>query len=287
MDYISLLGLCSIFFALGPLIILYHNHRIEEVVRLIFLFAVYSLVSILFSFQHLSPLHENFLELYETAAYTVSQSCILFLVFFLHSLFRVNHRKGKNALVVLWIIFGIVLYTFKGHGSVFGLLHSMKMDDILSGLLLLYCFILIVHHRQSLKSPLNRKIILPFIILVLLFLPAFLFLSLMPMIQPTKWILLIFCVISNFFLGILIIFNFPKDPSANGEFTPLVSNPYNFSEREIDVVKLLLQGFSYARIADQLCISMSTVKSHAHSIYKKAKVASRSELAFLLSGISS
>lgn len=48
--------------------------------------------------------------------------------------------------------------------------------------------------------------------------------------------------------------------------------------REKEVLVLLLQGSSYARIAKRLVIAESTVKTHANHIYGKIGVASRDEL---------
>lgn len=50
------------------------------------------------------------------------------------------------------------------------------------------------------------------------------------------------------------------------------------SERERDVLEQLLEGADNRTIADSLFISIGTVKSHAHAIYKKCGVSSRSEL---------
>ena len=50
------------------------------------------------------------------------------------------------------------------------------------------------------------------------------------------------------------------------------------SERERDVLERLLEGADNRSIAESLFISVGTVKSHAHVIYKKCGVSSRSEL---------
>ena len=50
------------------------------------------------------------------------------------------------------------------------------------------------------------------------------------------------------------------------------------SERERDVLERLLEGADNRSIAESLFISVGTVKSHAHAIYKKCGVSSRSEL---------
>lgn len=53
---------------------------------------------------------------------------------------------------------------------------------------------------------------------------------------------------------------------------------YAITERENEVINLLLKGFSYNKIADTLCISISTVRTHVMNIYKKTGVNSRYEL---------
>ncbi|WP_298779481.1 response regulator transcription factor [uncultured Polaribacter sp.] len=50
-----------------------------------------------------------------------------------------------------------------------------------------------------------------------------------------------------------------------------------FSERENEVVNLLMKGNSYKTIADQLFISTSTVNYHIQNIYTKLNVSSKPE----------
>ncbi len=54
-------------------------------------------------------------------------------------------------------------------------------------------------------------------------------------------------------------------------------NTGNFSEREYDVIKLLLQGKSNKQIALTLGVSQSTVEYHLKNVYKKLQVSSRTE----------
>ena len=48
-------------------------------------------------------------------------------------------------------------------------------------------------------------------------------------------------------------------------------------DRERDVLKLLVKGYSYKMIADELFISIDTVRSHIKKIYEKMHVNSKSE----------
>jgi DNA-binding NarL/FixJ family response regulator len=54
--------------------------------------------------------------------------------------------------------------------------------------------------------------------------------------------------------------------------------------RELDILKLLAKGYLYKEIADQLGISLSTVRTHISAVYEKLHVQSRTEAAMKLVG---
>jgi DNA-binding NarL/FixJ family response regulator len=49
------------------------------------------------------------------------------------------------------------------------------------------------------------------------------------------------------------------------------------SSRENEILQLLAKGLLYKEIADQLSISVSTVRQHIHHIYEKLHVQNRTE----------
>jgi LuxR family maltose regulon positive regulatory protein len=51
----------------------------------------------------------------------------------------------------------------------------------------------------------------------------------------------------------------------------------SLSERELEVLELLAQGLSNQQIANQLFISVGTVKRHTHNIYGKLTVENRTQ----------
>lgn len=57
-----------------------------------------------------------------------------------------------------------------------------------------------------------------------------------------------------------------------------VTSRYDLTRREEDLLKLLLEHKSNREIAEELCISLSTVKTHVHHIYDKMGVSSREAL---------
>lgn len=52
---------------------------------------------------------------------------------------------------------------------------------------------------------------------------------------------------------------------------------YHLSEREKEILSLMVESFNYKAIAEKAFISYETVRTHVKNIYKKLHVASRSE----------
>jgi DNA-binding NarL/FixJ family response regulator len=52
---------------------------------------------------------------------------------------------------------------------------------------------------------------------------------------------------------------------------------HNLSEREMEVLQLLVNGYSYKMIASEMFIAIDTVRSHIKNIYEKLHVNSKSE----------
>lgn len=53
----------------------------------------------------------------------------------------------------------------------------------------------------------------------------------------------------------------------------------NLSQREVEILKGIVQGLTNAMIADNCCLSPHTVKTHIHHIFKKINVANRLQAA--------
>jgi DNA-binding NarL/FixJ family response regulator len=62
-------------------------------------------------------------------------------------------------------------------------------------------------------------------------------------------------------------------------FQPQPATPTpDLTRREQDILRGLSTGLSYQGIADQLCVSLDTVRSHVRQVYRKWSVNSRTEL---------
>ena len=70
--------------------------------------------------------------------------------------------------------------------------------------------------------------------------------------------------------------------SAEGEAPPPSDTkgsprPFELTERELEILRLLVRGQNYNQVGDQLNISPQTVRSHIKNIYKKMHVHSRAD----------
>ena len=74
-----------------------------------------------------------------------------------------------------------------------------------------------------------------------------------------------------------VINHFHRDSPAASELEQLTA-------RELEILRLLAKGYMYKEIADQLAISMSTVRTHVSAIYEKLHVQSRTAAAMKLVG---
>ena len=54
-------------------------------------------------------------------------------------------------------------------------------------------------------------------------------------------------------------------------------NAYGLTERELDVLELMVEGLTNPQIAEKLVISKATAKAHVHSILQKLCAASRTQ----------
>ena len=60
--------------------------------------------------------------------------------------------------------------------------------------------------------------------------------------------------------------------------TIFFSDKYNLTDRELEVLKLIVKGKKNSEIADDMFISLGTVKVHVHNIYTKVGINNRVSL---------
>ena len=78
-----------------------------------------------------------------------------------------------------------------------------------------------------------------------------------------------------------VVFSNLQKPSINDSFSNNIShkdkNTYGLTERELDVLSLMVDGLTNPQIADKLVITRATAKAHVHSILQKLCASSRTQ----------
>ena len=78
----------------------------------------------------------------------------------------------------------------------------------------------------------------------------------------------------------MVFSNLQKPSAASQVNTTQVkrgANNYGLTERELDVLELMVEGLSNPQIADRLVITRATAKAHVHNILQKLCVTSRTQ----------
>lgn len=79
-----------------------------------------------------------------------------------------------------------------------------------------------------------------------------------------------------------VVFSSLQRPSANTTISSSITdkkdkNLYGLTERELDVLSLMVDGLTNPQIADKLVITRATAKAHVHSILQKLCATSRTQ----------
>ncbi|WP_258098485.1 LuxR C-terminal-related transcriptional regulator [Marinoscillum pacificum] len=77
-------------------------------------------------------------------------------------------------------------------------------------------------------------------------------------------------------IGVVVGLQFVKRKSTNA-VDSTKANQLNLSERELEVLHLLADGYSNQEIADKLFVSLNTIKTHISKLYQKLNVSRRTQ----------
>jgi DNA-binding CsgD family transcriptional regulator len=68
------------------------------------------------------------------------------------------------------------------------------------------------------------------------------------------------------------------EPAQASEIAPIIIDTYDLTDREQQITRLIARGASSADIANELFLSVHTVRDHVKNIFQKVEVTSRGEL---------
>lgn len=218
--------------------------------------------------------------------------------YFIHHLTNDEKSKSKNMTIAA---IGIILFVFN---MMFIYLEPNKIENNLRILIkdavflsiILYCILIIASYYTRLDDSDEKKFFRKIVFLLLLLLPAIISDTFFLEYIKLKFFPIVYVLIGLMFfnyyvkiireslqnLGIvnlqLNIKKFPKE---------ILAKKYGLTRREIEVVELLREGKAYLSIAEELYISVNTVKSHIKKAYQKLSVGNRMELANIIGKLTS
>ena len=76
---------------------------------------------------------------------------------------------------------------------------------------------------------------------------------------------------------------YSKQLSEQNHYLNILKNNLNLTDREIEIVKYIIDGDTNNEIAKKLYIQTNTIKKHIYNIYNKLGVSSRTQLLQLIS----
>lgn len=209
-------------------------------------------------------------------------------------LFLVNYLLGKEikplekrlfVAIPLLQLLGILSLYFNGSGVII----SATVKLILLSVIAYEILTVLISYKQIASKEL-KKAIRVFIIISMVFFP---FILLEAFRQNVTWIsnltFIKLMALPAFFMAINICtlvfavtyFNSPAFVK-NNQLTDYFKKKYNITEKESEVIELLISGLTYKQIADKLFIANKTVDNHVQNIYKKLEVTSKIQLSNLV-----
>ncbi|MBI9104051.1 MAG: helix-turn-helix transcriptional regulator [Spirochaetales bacterium] len=88
----------------------------------------------------------------------------------------------------------------------------------------------------------------------------------------------IFIITSYLYMSRYYVLNYEPEQTSLEQSKEGFYRKFNISDREKEIIELLIEGMPNIEIAEKLCISINTVKTHVQNIYQKTNVSNRVQL---------
>ncbi len=226
---------------------------------------------------------------------------MVFLPFFIHDLFQIKLSGRKRNLFKIAAVLpvtGFILYAVMPYKLTF-----VVVTSVLVFLMLFYCYLIAFFNYKNISDAEVRKVARTFLIMFTVFFPILVIdvrimqTSAFQDILPYGLLSIpVFYLLWNVFSIYYGIRYFEKYVDAmNVEQKEYVReniestlaeerffSKYKITGREKEVIGLLAKGLSYARISEELVISVTTARTHIYNIYQKTGASNKVELINLM-----
>ena len=267
---------------------IYHLFKRNNISKNFFLFNLFGALSFMFwiIFYEIKKINEGFDSIrFFTLDKSMELLAMTFFMIFIYEVFEKNKKEIYKKIVKILFFINITI-------SILSLIFAFSRFERYSNVYLILCFvgiILIVAKNMMHLENKQKNILLFIFILVILS-------SVIGVVLQEKFNVdedIFTYVIYNLFIISILIYEIKKiiDIVKNkmidieddlSEKTINLFEKFNITAREKDVVFCILDGKTNQEIADELFISLSTVKIHIYNIYKKFNVKKRRELVHLI-----
>ncbi len=275
--------------SLGIVFFFFFNSKKEELKPFLYFYSSFSLI-IVFNFfssylraniaDYEGGLYYFFLYLENPVVFTV----LIFTVpYFIHSLVEIPNKNIRDKIFAFLAFITFVLHNASRIIDAEAVLiqYATIFKNLVFLMVIVYCWFILLKYSGS--NNFLRKISFSWIILI----PVIINDTLLLNKTGIKLFPLIYSVV-----GVVFCFYYYKN-TPFGERKELITNSdsgihidfeqkFDLSNREAQVVELLVDGKSYKEIAEELFISLNTVKTHIKNIYPKLGVSSRHEIVKLM-----
>ncbi|MPQ34151.1 LuxR family transcriptional regulator [Clostridium estertheticum] len=209
-------------------------------------------------------------------------------IFFINYLFglEITNLKKKIFFSVFTFQFiGIAIYyLFETHYIFKFIIHASIILVIIYEL-----YVGLKNYKQVVNKDLKQAI-KSFVLITIIFLPFIMIESYRPYIRLIKNIeLLKMAALPSYFLTInifnlIFVLKYFNTPSfiANNKLTDYFKQKYDITEKQSEIIELIIKGLTYKQIAEKLFISSKTVDNHVQNIYKKLNVNSKMQLSYFV-----
>jgi DNA-binding CsgD family transcriptional regulator len=222
---------------------------------------------------------------------------IVFLWYLLsRSLYRLMSVRWSGQKRAIHLIIALSPLPFHFLSPLFGgqVRHSLSAvrDFLIAVQSLTYAYILFRYHSRATDSDVKR-LVNTSLVLMAIFAPLFFienifsgiwaFYDSLGLVWPSLLFLLTLIILAAFRFTIDFIMKPRAEVVAESE--PAFLREHGLTDREIEVIRLLLERLSYREIGERLFISVPTVKSHVHHAFQKLDVGTREELSEMAEGL--
>lgn len=205
-------------------------------------------------------------------------------VFFTNYLFglKITNLKKKIFISIFTVQFiGIAIYYLFKTYYIFTFIIRASIATVI----VYELYVGLKNYKQVVNKDLKQAI-KSFILITIIFLPFLMLESYKPYIQLIKNIeLLKMVALPSYFLtlnifNLIFVLKYFNTPSfiSNNKLTDYFKQKYDITEKQSEIIELIIEGLTYKQISEKLFISPKTVDNHVQNIYKKLKVNSKMQL---------